>query len=389
MSMQRKDGTMSMRIICAIFFLVFTSLYLYKYQSDILAVTQHVLSNGATHYNKVIGTILITLSLWLVQIAVHAASKLNHRAHALTYIPSLLLLAVLTDVSPHLAIGNYLGVWLWLFPLLMVLYVGVVWFFKQLESMEPVSLSFGLFSRLTWVNLLQMSIMALVVCGIGCSDTVFHCRMRMESDLLKGDYVAAARVGKHVEETDSSLTMLRILALTKTNSLCERLFEYPLTGGSDAMFPNGTSVKVMMLPEDSIYANFGVVFKEKLRPLTYLQFVNKSKYTNKVSKDWLLCAYLLDCNLDQFVKTLPSYYQVTQPLPKAFREALVLYNHLRKKPKIIYRESTMDTDYEDFKKAYYLSSDPTARISNVKDNFGTTYWFYYLTHAATHPVRSV
>ncbi len=372
-----------MRLVCAIFFILFSLLYLDKYQADILAVTQHVLSHGATHYNNVVGTILITLTLWLIQVAIYAGTRLNHRAHALTYLPSMLLLAVLTDVSPNLTSGNYLGLWAWLFPLVMAVYACVVWFFKQLEPMEPVSLSSGLFSRLTWVNLLQLTVMSLVVCCIGCSDAVFHSRMRMESGMMKGDYRSAVDEGRTVAKVDSSLSMLRIVALTKGHALCERLFEYPLVGGSDAMLPNEKSVKLMMLPEDSVYATFGIVFKEKMRPLTYLKHVNKSKYANKDSKDWLLCAYLLDCDLDKFAATLPRYYKVNKPLPKAFREALVLYNHLRKRPLIIYKEPTMDADYEDFKKVYYQTSNATARLSNVKDNYGTTYWYYYLSHSGS------
>ena len=316
MSRQFKDGTIVMRIGCAIFFLVFTVLYLGKYQPDILAVTQHVLSSGATHYNSVIGTILITLVLWLIQMGLYGWTGLSHRAHALTYFPSMLLLAILTDISPNLTTSNYLGVWMWLFPLLMIVYAGVVWLFRQLEPMEPAAYSMGLFSRVTWINLLQLCVMALIVCGIGCSDTVFHCRMKMESDMLRGDYAAAVNVGKSVEKTDSSLTMLRVLALAKTNSLPERLFEFPLVGGSDAMLPNRKSVKLMMLPEDSVYSTFGVVLKEKLRPMTYLRYVNNSKkYASKASRDWQLCGYLLDRNLDAFIMTLPHYYDIRKPLP--------------------------------------------------------------------------
>lgn len=35
------------------FFLLFTFLYLFEYQADVLAVTQHVLAHGVTHYNRI------------------------------------------------------------------------------------------------------------------------------------------------------------------------------------------------------------------------------------------------------------------------------------------------------------------------------------------------
>ena len=47
--------------------------------------------------------------------------------------------------------------------------------------------------------------------------------------------------------TDSSLTMLRVWALSENHMLGDRLFSYPLVGGCDAMLPNGTSVKLMRL----------------------------------------------------------------------------------------------------------------------------------------------
>ena len=86
-----------MRVTCAIFFLLFTIVYLYCYQADILAVAQHVLSHGATHYNPVIGTFIITLVLWLIQFGIYKFTGLCRRGHALTYVPSLLLLGIITD----------------------------------------------------------------------------------------------------------------------------------------------------------------------------------------------------------------------------------------------------------------------------------------------------
>lgn len=125
-----------MQVACAIFFLLFTFFYLYVYQGDILAVAQHVLSNGRTHYDALVGAVLITFVLWLVQLGIFAMTGLRRHAHALTYLPSLLLLGVLTDVTPEITYGRYLGNWLWLYPLLMIAYGLVVWIVRQLETLE-------------------------------------------------------------------------------------------------------------------------------------------------------------------------------------------------------------------------------------------------------------
>lgn len=381
MSRANKSGTLTMRVMCAAFFLIFTFTYLLEYQSDILAVTQHVLSHGATHYERHVGAFLITLVLWLLQIAIYTGSKLNRKGHALTYLPSLLLLGILTDVSPGIYYGHYLGNWLWAFPLLMVVYAFVIWVVRQLEPMELPALSLGVFSRMTWINLFQMIVMALVTCAIGCSDQVFHYRMRVETCLTKREFTDAARVGQKSEKTDSSLTMLRIWTLSEEGKMGDKLFCYPLVGGSDAMLPDGKSVKLMMAPEGRLYNELGVVFRQKLRPVKYLEKLHEKHFAKPAAHDWLLCAYLLDCNLDDFVRTLPKYYKLEGSLPQAYREALVLYNHLRQHPLIIYRGAVMDADYDDFVSLYHNTKNPQERYSALKDSYGKTYWFYYLEHS--------
>ena len=116
-----------MRVMCAILFLCFSFLYLYEYQADVLAVAQHVLSDGQTHYNRTIGAVLITAVLYLLQIGVYAVTKLSKRTHAMTYFPSLLILAIITDISPDIDLHFSFGAWLVVFPLLLILYGFFVW----------------------------------------------------------------------------------------------------------------------------------------------------------------------------------------------------------------------------------------------------------------------
>lgn len=373
-----KSGTLVMRMLCAIFFLLFTFTYVYEYQPDILAVTQHVLSRGATHYVRLVGAILITLVLWLLQIAIYTGSGLSRRGHALTYLPSLLILGILTGMAPSICYGHCLGHWVWAFPLLMLAYVFVIWVVRQLEPMELPASSLGVFSRMTWINILQMVVMALIVCGIGCSDQVFHYRMKVEDCLIKRSYAAASAVGKQSEKTDSSLTMLRCWALSEQGKLGDKLFTYPLVGGSDAMLPNGSSVKLMMAPEDRLYKSLGVVFRQRMKPLKYFEKLHQAHRATSAAHDWLLCAYLLDNNLDAFVAALPKYYELDGELPQAYREALILYNHTSNNPRVVYKNSVVDADYDDFVALYRKTKNPQERYSVLKDSYGKTYWFYWL-----------
>ncbi len=372
-----KNGAVVQRLICAIFFILFSVLYLQNYQDSILAVTQHVLSHGATHYNSIVGTVLITLVLQLVQVGVCAGTRLHGQFHALTYFPSLLLLAMLTDVSPHVDIEGYLGRWLWLLPLLIVIFVVAVWVCHQFDFLEQVPNSRCSPLQTLWLNMLLMLVMTSATSAVGCSDKVFHMRMRMESHLLAGRFAAATGVGVKEAATDSSLTMLRIWALSEQHALGERLFEYPLTGRSDAMLPNGSSVKLMMVPESRLYRHLGVVFRQKLRPAAYLAKLHEKRWATPAAHDWLLCACLLDRRLDDFVRLLPRYYKVNGSLPKHYREALTLYTHLHAHPYIVYHEAVMDADYDDYTELEARYAHSPERYAALRDSYGKTYWFYY------------
>lgn len=373
----RKDGALPIRILCTVFFLSFTFVYLYFYQADILAVTQHVLSGGATHYNRTIGSVIITLVLWFIQLAVCSFTSLHRRAHALTYVPSLLLLAILTDVSPNIDCESYLGNWLWIFPLLMVCYGVALRIIGRIKPREvTVNRTEGL-PRMIWINLAQMLVLMLMVCSIGCGDKVFHYRMRIESDIISNNYRHAATVGENSLANDSSLTMLRIWTLSEQGQLGERLFEYPLKGGSDAMLPNGTSVKLMMAPEAKLYKHLGVVLRQKMSPKHYLQKLHEMHLATKAARDWLLCAYLLDGDVDRFAQNIKRLYNVGESLPKHYREALILYLHLHENAQSIYNSVIMNADYDDYMDIIHKAHSQAERRYLLRQSYGKTYWFYY------------
>lgn len=70
------------RVACTFVFSLFAFFYLYYFQADLLTVTQHVLSQGQTHYNHFIGAILITLVLLFVQVVTANLLK-RYRWHGL------------------------------------------------------------------------------------------------------------------------------------------------------------------------------------------------------------------------------------------------------------------------------------------------------------------
>ncbi len=366
-----------MRVICTIVFMVFTFCYLYFYQNDVLAVEQHVLSCGKTHYNRTLGAILITAILYIIQVGVFAVTGLKKRTHALTYLPSFLLLIFITDVSPRIDRGFSFGAWLWVFPLVLILYVLCVMFARGFQTIEPDMNSSGIFSQLTWTNLLEMVAMILCTGLFSNNNEVFHRRTRAESCLIKGDWNGAVKASDGLDKADSSLTFLRAIALSHEGKLGEKMFEVPVTGGSMAMLPNGKSVNCMMYSKDSIYFWLGKRYIQYMSPLHYLHFSFKHHVATKAAGDYLLTSYLMDKNLDAFVATIGKFYHLDSVIPKHYREALILYTHHRAKPRIVYHSSVMDADFQDYQALEHQIRNPYQRQAAIRDTYGNTYWYYW------------
>lgn len=112
----RGNDTTMATIVCGIVFCVFSFIYLYFYQDDLLAMEQHILSDGLTKYNRLVGALIITLLAWLLQYGIDIATRRSVKFPALNYFPSALLIAILTDISPDIDHGCHSLKWLWLAP---------------------------------------------------------------------------------------------------------------------------------------------------------------------------------------------------------------------------------------------------------------------------------
>lgn len=364
------------RLSCTFVFILFTFYYLYNYQADLLTVVQHVLSKGQTHYNHFIGAVIISAVLLLLQISVLKIFGRMRQAWALTFVPSALCLIALTDVdlSP---VNNdlHFGNWIFLSPIMMVVFGVVLWILEKYKLLD----SFSRPIRQIWTNLAIMVAILLFVCMATNSDKVYHARIHAEQCLLDGDIDGALNVCGRFGGADKNLTMLTAFALSKKNQLAEKLFEYPVTGNSDCLLPNGRSVKFEIFPERNFYEHLGGYYIQRMSSARYIDFQMRHRRMNKHMIDYMLCAQLLDRNLDDFVVNLQKYYEVNDSvtLPRYYREALTLYTHLHSNPIIVYNDNVLNVDYQDYQKIIKSSGDPRAVKTSLRDTYGNTYWFYY------------
>lgn len=371
----RGNDTAISTIASGIVFCVFSFIYLFYYQSDLLTMTQHVLSHGVTQYNRLIGAIILTALFFLIQFTVDSITKRSIKLPALTYAPSALLLAMLTDINADIDKGYSLGKWAWLAPLCVALFL----FAAYLSATRPLNTSPSPGKTQLSIlgnNLLTMLALMAFVCITANTDKTFHTRLRIENLISEKKYDEALSVNNSI--ADSSSTMLRAYALSKKGQLGDRLFEYRLCGGSDALLPNNECVKCLISSPRGIYNNVGVALRQQLRPIDYLIWIKKHGYGKSQLKDYLLCSYLMDKQLERFAQQLQED-EITdyKKLPKHYREALILYNHTRSNPLITYHDEVLEADYSDFQSIIKGHSNKKERKSLIRSAYGNTYWYYY------------
>ena len=380
MNRSRRDknsSTLSIRLMCAIVFVVFSFCWLYFFQADMMMMTQHVLSHGMTRYHPLLGTVLITLVLWAIQFIVYALVPLTMRSHALTYLPSMLLLGILSAVVPVGADSIEMG-FSWYVPILILLVWWLLTRVGRLAQEVEYDKVISLFSQPMWINALIMSLLIILVAWMGNSNAVMHYRMKMEHALLDGDFNKALKVGKKSLESDADLTMLRMYALARKGTMGEHLFEYPVTANSSQMLPTDSLSVLMMYPADSLYQFLGARPAKRMEPMRYLQLLERrDSVLNPAVADYQLCGYLIDRQLDKFASAIGRYYTINDSLPRHYREALTLYTHLKTRPVVVYHQTVMDVDYnnlQELEKKYPLASE---RKGKVEEQYRGTYWYYY------------
>ena len=372
-----KDNSL-VRLTCAIVFMLFSFLWLYGFEADVLAAFQHVVSEGRTEYHPLLGAVLITLALQALQLLVHALLRLTNRGHALTYFPSMLALALISAISTDIAESYDWGFWWILVPLVLAGWVFVCLVVRYIQNVEPDKQLKVFLSRPMWINMLVLSVMMVMVAAVSNTNAVFHYRMKAEACLLRGDYEGALDAGWESLESDADLQMIRMYAMARRGELGQRLFHYPIVGGSSMILPTSGVTRFVRYPTDSLYRSFGARPARQMLPTTYL----KALPASSMSKDYQLCGLLIDRKLDDFVSLLLSSSSSgdsldTARLPLHYREALTLYNHLRRHPVLIYRNPVMEEDFRNLQELERKYPDATERQGKVEDLYGLTYYYYY------------
>ena len=114
-----------------------------------------------------------------------------------------------------------------------------------------------------------------------------------------------------------------------------------------------------------------------------IRLLAKRNKLNNKARDYKYLSRLIDRDLDGFVGYLKNDSVSVDSLPKHYREALTLYNHLRTVPVLEYSSPEMDTDFKDFQDLLKKNPNKVLRENAMRDSYGNTYWFYYYSAPKT------
>lgn len=377
-----KNGTTTVKVVCAVCFWLFSFVWLYAFQADVLAVSQHILSDGATHYNRSLGAIFTTLALYLLQLVVSLILRQSKRSYALTYLPSMLFLALISDFNFDDHLDYSLGDWKWLIPLVLLLWGACVWLSKQLLTFENQNnVNNAYFSRDVWQNVLILLVMVLFVTFSTNTNAVFHFQAHAETSLLHGDDDEALHVGAKSLETNASLTMLRAFALSRKGEMGEHLFEYALEGKSTDLLPlKDSQSRLLLLPADSIYKHLGGRPKRPIDVWQYLNAVERDSFATRAVADYVLCGFLMDKNLKAFAHALPRYYEISDSvsLPRHYQEAMVMYRSIQGDTVIARQDSLVYDEWVAIRDLKKQIPDKSARRLRALERHRGSYFYYYL-----------
>ena len=391
--------------------MLFSFSYLFFLQGDVLAAAQFVFSKGVTTYNLFVGAITITLILQVVQWVVAMLSRLPSVCHALSYIPSVMLLAVLANIDEETIADFSFGAWVWITPVVLVAYVLLAIAVHSLK--ENFTDDDDLKSQI-YPNFIILFLLILVLGFVPQSSDVYHYEVKVERLILDGDYEEASRVGERSLASSARLTQLRMYALSQQGLLAERIFEYPQYDGARGLLDVSDTLPIYRFSSQNICRHLGALPGKSVKSSDrfyhlLLNGVQKEDtvmvLANEHTVDYYLCSLLLEKKLKEWQRELPRYYNLSDSipnaydaLPKSYREALLLIGQPEEalNGKIVMgadtlaqlKDAEMIAQFRDYQAMKAELKDPSERINRTHREFGKTYWWYYdFSHLATGEIE--
>lgn len=367
--------------LCAtLLFALFSFLYLYCMQADLLACFQYILSDGLTSYSPLVGGLIITLLLVFLGELLAYACPLPTPFVALSYFPSAVLLAVISGGTPKSdGIGFAASGWTWVAVTVVV--VGVCMLLLRKYASYLVQDKYRYTD--SWPNALLFFLMFAFVGKVGNTNDRLHYQLKAESLLNDECYDEILEMRPGSTGMSPAFHAIRALALSQDQRLGEELFRARgLSGSSDLLVSEHEFLSCDSL-EYKFYDFWGARPGKHLQQNSELFFQiilerNLCDSTRrKEVQDLYLSSLLLDRKIDQFASSVVKYYPLNDSLPRHYREALILYKRIRTAPVCVYENESLEENYNDYLTMSRNKVSAQEVQNKIRQSFGRTYWYYY------------
>lgn len=390
MKHKKQNANLAVTWSCRLLFSAFTFIYLYSFQGEVLSVAQHVFSDGQTSYSLFVGAVIITLLLTALQWVVSRLSAMPLVCHAVTYLPSFLILSMLTSVNDATYRHFSLGAWTWVAPLVIIAYVVATLLLRRLRSARRAPAPSADIAPYLWPNYLILLLLILVSGSIPSTTDVYYYEIKTERLISEGRYEDALLVGRKHLDTNRRLTQLRMYALARTGQLPDKLFAYPQPYGSEGLLMLTDTSAIHRVTSDDIRRWLGdTLAVPHMSATAYFrgQLRTDTVRTAPVA-DYYLCALLLDKNLEQFAQSIARRYTPSDSLPPVYSQALALCAHpssgkanatdaVASVPTHLRADSLTLARYHDYCTMRDTITSEPQRTNLTRRKFGDTYWWYY------------
>ena len=309
------------RIICALLFAVFSFLYIYMYQGELLALVQDFLAQGKTTNNAFVTALIITLLLQGLQYLINRGGKLHGRYEALSYLPSCMLLALVAKFDNTFAYSPVQ--WIVVLLIAVAMYMLAVWINRNTLQLRDAKLMPQLSS-----NLVVFVVLFVFTGWYGSNESTIQMELAAWKYTHSGRYDKVLQVGEHSDECNADLTALRNLALAKTGQLGDKLFSYPQPYGADGLLMNRYNVQTPTYGAEEYYESLGArPYGGESAAAFYKRMLLKSDAQEY--RDLYVAALLLDKDLESLVdftidRGVPM--ETYSGMPKHCQEAWMIYN---------------------------------------------------------------
>lgn len=328
MRAQRTEKRLQRRVswLCASIFAIFSFTFTAVYQAPLLEVLYDKVATGKLQFNPYICGGCITFLLTLLAFWLNRFAAFKREWVALSYLPSCLLLAFITDIDSSIYVGGKNSTaWLWIFIVGFALYFFTAFLLKRVLFAQIKNIQME-GNRIVWRNMMLFTILFCMTGWLSNSEENFKYEAAAYCHYKHGDTDAALNVASRSLTASPHITYSRAFYMAKAGKLGDKLFTYPQYYGVDGLLPFGSQASP--LSPDTVYALFGAGRNEGEGVVDYLhRALQRDSVPSRLHVDYYLSSLLLDKRLPKFVEELPRYYNVNDgaQLPLHYKEALMYY----------------------------------------------------------------